>query len=103
MTSKASDQIRQRVESVLENPAPVSRKELDELLTDGYARALELEVETLRARRRMRAALLDAGHDDTAAREARELSARMAELEIEANELRRTLAKAVGRSTRFSR
>ena len=75
----------------------------DNLLTDGYARALELEVEELRSRRRMRAALMDASGDKAAAREASELAARCAELHAEQAELRRSLRAAAERSGRFRR
>jgi hypothetical protein len=44
----------------------VRPEEVERLYTDGCAEALELDVETLRTKRRLTAARLDAGFDTTA-------------------------------------
>lgn len=65
-----------------------SREEIDAVYTDGCAAVLALETERLRIKRRLRAAVMDAGDSAAALKEASELTRRSHELSHELDQMK---------------
>lgn len=73
---EATDDLLDRARRARTGPQRPSRAQLEQLLTDGCAGSYALEVDRLRIKRRVVAALADASHDEDAQAELRGLSSR---------------------------
>jgi hypothetical protein len=89
--------IQERIESLLSRPRegypPPTAQEIADVYTDGCAKLLLLAAEDLRTKRRLKAAVVDAGSDAQAAGEIRELTERRATLGEQARRLRAQLPR----------
>jgi hypothetical protein len=98
------DDIRALLDEPAEDEGPPFRARLEHTLTDGYARALELEAESRRLERRV-AELAGGLNGDSPAPEAEELgdaARRLGDVDAELTKLRRVLTELRARASEVS-